>query len=403
MLLGRRFFVGPGVNFVGRSADGTVQLFFVKVPAVFVEIVRLLIVVLATAIGYRVSGSVDATPTEANIGLLMGASVGYVVGGVVGRFMIRATGLLEHRMSSVSAPELLLGFFGAGLAGLMGAIPGLFFVYMLPAYWGWPVMGLCIWVSGYVGSRLAVAKSKELLDLAGLAPKSLVSARRFGDAPVAQEVLLVDTSAVMDGRLLGVLEAGFLRGDLVVPRFVLDELQGIADAQDQNRRRRGRAGLENLRMLGDNQAIRLHIVDDEVPGFHEVDAKLVSLAKELGATLFTADKPLAQVAELQGVPTVSLHLLASSLQPQVSAGDELSLTIERIGKESGQGVAFLSDGSMVVASEAAQFVGKTISVRIVTMTRTSVGHMFFATVLHDGAAAPTADEHSTQSGPLPLR
>ncbi|MFV1991180.1 MAG: PIN/TRAM domain-containing protein, partial [Acidimicrobiales bacterium] len=346
----------------------------------FVEIVRLLIVVLATAIGYRVSGSSEASPNAANIGLLMGASVGYVLGGVIGRFMIRATGLLENQMSSVSAPEMLLGFFGAGIAGLMGAIPGFFLVYVLPSYWGWPLMGLSIWIAGYMGFRLAAARSRELLDLAGFAPKGLASARRYGDAPSAQEILLVDTSAIMDGRITGVLEAGFLRGDLVVPRFVLEELQGIADAQDQNRRRRGQNGLEYLRLLGDHPAVRLHIVEDEVPGFHEVDAKLVSLAKDLGATLFTADKPLAQIAELQGVPTVSLHLLASSLQPQASPGDEIQLTIERAGKEPGQGIAFLSDGSMVVVSEAAHLVDQRVSMRIVTTTRTSVGHMFFATI-----------------------
>lgn len=363
----------------------------------FVEIVRLLIVLLATAIGYRVAGESSASVGEANLGLVMGASIGYVIGGVVGRFMIRATGLLESRVTTISAPELLLGFFGAGIAGLIAAIPGFFFVIVMPAYWGWPVLGLLVWTSGYVGFRLAAIKSRELLELLGLTPSKLSKARRFGDAPTEQEVMLVDTSVIMDGRLLGVAEAGFLRGDLVVPRFVLDELQGIADAQEPTRRRRGRAGLSALAVLEEHRAIRLHIVDDEVAGFHEVDAKLVALAKEMGATLLTADKPLAQIAELQGVATVSLHLLSATLNPVVVPGDEVELTVARAGKEAGQGVGFLPDGSMVVVSEAESLTGSKVKVRIVTSTRTSVGHMFFATVCNEAAVADSPSETSTKS------
>jgi len=193
--------------------------------------------------------------------------------------------------------------------------------------------------------------------------------------------LVVDTSAVIDGRALAVADAGFLRGDLLVPRFVLDELQGIADAADPSRRRRGRRGLEVLDSLQRDGRIGVHVIDDEVPEIQAVDAKLVALARRLQAGLLTTDANLQRVAELQGVVCLNLNRLADGLRPVLVPGEVVRLPISREGREQGQGVGFLEDGTMVVVGEASGLVGREVDVRITSNVQTSVGRMLFASVV----------------------
>ncbi|MBW3557881.1 MAG: hypothetical protein KY454_13190, partial [Actinobacteria bacterium] len=197
----------------------------------FVEIVRLFIVFLATAAGYTLG---QGTPTAASgngaiVGATLGACVGYVSGGVVGRLLRQAMGLVEERVDEVHPGRLLAGAFGAAVVGALGALGGVPFVVLLPGLWGWPIFGLFVWTGLYLGWRLTSRKYEELLGLAGLSTRPLVRASPYGPETQAH---LVDTSAVIDGRLLAVVRAGFLKGPLLVPHFVLDELQSIADAQD---------------------------------------------------------------------------------------------------------------------------------------------------------------------------
>jgi uncharacterized protein YacL len=252
-------------------------------------------------------------------------------------------------------------------------------VILLPGHWGWPVWGLLVWIGIYEGFAIAMRRADELLALAGLSTRPLVRATPYGPGRSTDAVLL-DTSAVIDGRLLAVARAGFLPSVLLVPPFVLDELQTIADAQDPLRRRKGQRGLDLLHALQDMQGIEVHVLDDEVVEHDEVDAKLVALSRRLEVPLLTVDTNLQRVAELQGVRCLNLHRLSDGLRPQLVPGETVRVPIAREGKEPGQGVGFLDDGTMVVVGDAARLVGSEIEVRITGNAQTSVGRMLFATV-----------------------
>lgn len=345
----------------------------------FVEIVRLFVVFLATAGGFAV-GAGGGGPEAGNgavLGATLGASVGYVLGGVVGRLLRRAMGVVDRRIEQAPAHRIFAGAVGGIALGGLTAVIGIPVVLLLPARAGWPLLGLSVWVGAYQGYSYGSRKSDELLAMAGLSSRPLVRASPFGGS-VEQDAVLVDTSAVVDGCLLPLARTGFLRDALLVPRFVLDELQGIADAQDPNRRRRGRRGLEILEALGEQTGVEVHVLDDEVPEHDEVDAKLVALARRLRTSLVTLDEPLRQVAELQGVRCLDVRRLSEGLRPTHVAGEELRLRISRQGKEAGQGVGFVDDGTMVVVTDAADRVGQDVTVRINSSVPTSMGRMLFA-------------------------
>jgi uncharacterized protein YacL len=343
---------------------------------VFVEVVRLLIVAVFTAGGYSLAGGAAgaAEGSRPLVGALLGACLGYVHGGMVGRFLRRAMGSFEARVERAPAAVLLAGSLGALLLGVPAVVIGTGAVVLVPGDWGWPVLGLLLWLGVYAGFSVGARKGEELLALL----------RRSGTDPFARTdavegpIVLVDSSAAIDGRLLGVAGSGFLPGRLAVPRFVLDELQGIADASDPIRRRRGRRALETLEALRHDPDVGLTVLDDEVPEREEVDAKLVTLARRLDASLLTADGALASVAELQGVRCRSLDRLAAGLQPVLVPGEIVRLVVSRPGRDPGQGVGFLDDGTMVVVSDGAELVGNETDVTITSSVRTPKGRMFFA-------------------------
>jgi uncharacterized protein YacL len=346
----------------------------------FVEIARLLIVLLSTGVGY---GAARANAPEHSstivVGAALGAFVGYVAGGIVARLLRKAMGHVENRVERTSPAQLLGGGLGAILLGAPSLMLGIPAVVLMPGLSGWPVLGLLVWIGVYEGFRIGARKSEELLAMAGLSTRPLVRASRYG-GNVAPDALLVDSSAAIDGRLLSVTTAGFLRGALLVPRFVLDEMQGIADAAEPARRRRGRRGLEVLDSLQGDPRVALHIVDDEVLEFEAVDAKLVALARRLDVGLLTTDFNLQRVAELQGVTCLNLNRLAESLRPVHVPGEVVRVAISRPGREEGQGVGFLDDGTMVVVGEGAHLVGQEVAVRVTSNVQTSVGRMLFAAV-----------------------
>jgi uncharacterized protein YacL len=348
-----------------------------RIPSVvFVEVVRMLSVVLCTAAGWQLLGGTEASESEALVGAALGACVGYLQGGLVGRALRRALGRFEERVDRTPAASLLLGAVLAGLFGLLGAVLGTVAVALLPGSLGWPILALLAWMGVFAGFSSGVRKGEELLrsirersassiDVPGMPP---------GDGPRA---VLVDSSAAIDGRLHPVAASGFLPGPLAVPRFVLDELQGIADAADATRRRRGRRGLEALAALS-SHGPGVEVVDDEVPEHEEVDAKLIALALRREAPLLTVDEGLTKVAELRGVRCLSLNRLALAVQPVLVPGEVVRLRVSREGKDSGQGVGFLEDGTMVVVSDGATLVGQETDVSITSSVQTARGRMFFA-------------------------
>jgi uncharacterized protein YacL len=200
-----------------------------------------------------------------------------------------------------------------------------------------------------------------------------------GRKPARQpDRILVDTSAIIDGRIADISETGFISGMLVVPRFVLEELQHIADSADSMRRNRGRRGLEILQRLQKEPAVTVDITDADAESIHEVDAKLVKLARQWHCPIITNDFNLNRVAELQGVKVLNINELAHAVKPILLPGEEMSIKIMQDGKEIGQGVGYLDDGTMIVVEGGKQFMGSTVDVTVTRVLQTVAGRMIFA-------------------------
>jgi uncharacterized protein YacL len=190
--------------------------------------------------------------------------------------------------------------------------------------------------------------------------------------------IVVDTSAIIDGRIAEIAESGFIYGTLVVPQFVLDELQHIADSADTLRRNRGRRGLEILARMQKDSPTPVEIVTDDFPDINEVDAKLVALAKRRSGAILTNDFNLNRVAELQGLRVLNINSLANAVKPAVLPGEELRVRVIQEGKELGQGVGFLDDGTMIVVEGGARFIDKDLDVAVTRVLQTVAGRMIFA-------------------------
>jgi uncharacterized protein YacL len=193
-----------------------------------------------------------------------------------------------------------------------------------------------------------------------------------------EDVILLDTSVIIDGRIADIFQTNFVEGRIVIPRFVLKELQQIADSQDSLKRTRGRRGLDILNKIQKTPAFDVRIQEEDFPEIKEVDAKLVKLAKVLGAKVFTNDFNLNKIAELQGVTVLNINELANALRPIVLPGETMEVRINKEGKEYNQGVAYLDDGTMVVVDNSRHLIGQTVKVIVTSVLQTSAGRMIFA-------------------------
>ena len=191
------------------------------------------------------------------------------------------------------------------------------------------------------------------------------------------ELKVVDSSAIIDGRIMDICETKFLTGTLVVPRFVLVELQGLADSPDTLKRARGRRGLDILARLQENPEIPVRIMDKEYPGIPDVDGRVVRLAKDLGGRVLTTDFNLNKIAALESVICLNVNDLALSLKPVVLPGESMSVFIMKEGKEKEQGIGYLDDGTMVVVEDGKKFIGKRLEVGVTSILQTSAGRMIF--------------------------
>ena len=231
-----------------------------------------------------------------------------------------------------------------------------------------------------LGLMAAVVKERELFQIAGIRQRA---SSKGASASVQRgrgngRVILVDTSAIIDGRIADITQTGFVDGGLLIPKFVLDEVQYIADSPDSLRRSRGRRGLEMLDRLRKEGHIDVEIAEVEVSGEDAVDSKLVSLAKRLNYSILTTDFNLNKVAELQDVTVLNINDLANSLKPTVLPGEELMIQMTQEGKEEGQGVGFLDDGTMVVVEGGRRYLNSQLTVVITRLLQTSAGRIIFA-------------------------
>ena len=351
--------------------------------SVFVEVVRLLIVLVLLSSGYGLGIRYDA----AFFGATLGASMGYVVGGVLGRLLRRTMGEVEAQTDQYSVGELLSGSVGALLVGMLAALVASPAIIILPAPWGSALFCLIVWAGVHAGFRIMRRKSSELLSLAGLSDRVLVGASEDVD----RDSVLIDTSVLLDGRLLRLARTGFLHRNLLVPGFVLDELRGMSGSQDSAVRRRGRSGLESLEAIRREALLHVRVPEEEIPEIEDVDAKLISLASRLDVPLLTNDEALGQVAEVRGVRCLNLHRLVKSLSAVHTPGEVVNLAIVKEGQHPGEGVGFLDEGSMVVVSDVSGRVGQDLEVRITKSIRTPRGQIFFAAPAAKSPATATAD------------
>lgn len=223
----------------------------------------------------------------------------------------------------------------------------------------------------YIGIVLAMRSNKEDFSL-------IIPYVRFAPQNKPDNLLILDTSVIIDGRIADLIESNLLEGLLIVPRFVLKELQQIGDSADPIRRARGRRGLEMLNRLQRNTLVEVKIHDGDFPEEKEVDAKLVRLARNLGAKLFTNDYNLGKIAELQSVQLVNIHEVAKSFKTVLLPGEVLQLRIVREGKDKGQGVGYLNDGTMVVVNQGQNSIGQQVEVQVQSLLQTGAGVIVFA-------------------------
>ena len=276
-------------------------------------------------------------------------------------------------LSTLEFVTAILGLFLGLVLGLLLGLP----VAALPAPLGTIApLGISV-VLGLAMVGLTVAKRHDLL----AAAEGLGIIRRpipESDPGLSGPRVLVDTSAIIDGRIADIAESGFLIGTLVVPRFVLDEVQRLADSPDNLRRTRGRRGLEILGRMRKAGLVAVEISDEDAPGVSEVDSKLVELAKRDGRPVLTNDLNLNRIAELQGVRVMNVNSLANAVKPALLPGEDLRVKVIQPGKDAGQGVGYLDDGTMVVVEGGAKSIDSELDVTVTRVLQTVAGRMVFA-------------------------
>lgn len=268
---------------------------------------------------------------------------------------------------------------GAGLLGLtVGLVIAALLAFplsLLPSPFGEIIPFVGVLLFGYFGVAIFIMRRNDIFSLFG---SRVFTALENEDGGKAKRTILVDTSVIIDGRIADIAKTGFLAGELLIPRFVLDELQYIADSADGLRRQRGRRGMEILSELQELQVIPVRISDIDVEGTREVDSKLVILARQMNSPILTNDYNLNRIAELQGVPVLNINELANSVKAVLLPGEEVNVKIIQEGKERGQGVGYLSDGTMVVVEEGRDYLDETINAVVTKVLQTAAGRMIFA-------------------------
>ncbi|MCB1023890.1 MAG: TRAM domain-containing protein, partial [Acidobacteria bacterium] len=267
---------------------------------------------------------------RASLKTLIGAAIGSILG-IVGAYLI---GMLISSQETAAVPAEVKTFLTVSLALLMA----------------------------YIGLMVGAAKG-EYIDLSALGGV-------FSDKNAPRDYKILDTSVIIDGRIADVAETGFLGGTLIIPQFILTELQQVADSPDSSKRQRGRRGLDMLQRLRNNSALDIQIVETDFPKVKEVDLKLIELGQQLNGVVVTNDFNLNKVSELRGVSVLNINELANALKPVVLPGEAMKVFILKEGKEYNQGVAYLDDGTMVVVDNARKLIGKTAEIAVTSVLQT---------------------------------
>jgi len=322
-------------------------------------ILKLILIILLAVLGFLGGRILFAHQPFPLLGLGIGIGISFVIL------------VLEKKLEKISLPVI-----GGGVLGLiLGLIIANFLAHVfLPHnlspeiifYWNLLISSIL----GYLGLVLGLKKAKEI---------NLPRFKIFSRTPrYDSNYKILDTSVIIDGRIFDICETGFIEGTIVIPQFVLQELMRIADSTDPLKKTRGRRGLDIIKKIQKQNEVKVIITDQDFPRIKEVDHKLVALALKIGGKIITNDVNLNEIAEIQGVTVLNINQLASALKPIVLPGETITVTIQKEGKEHGQGVAYLDDGTMVVVKDGKRIIGKTVEVSVTSVLQTTSGRMIFA-------------------------
>lgn len=314
--------------------------------------------------------------------MLVGGIFGAIIGSFISPYLIKRlfmfTSTVEKSLSAMSTQDLIAGTLGLFLGLIIANLVGLAFG-SVPYIGPYVSVALSI-ILGYLGMHLVVSKKSELAGWLHLHAEGSFDKKKNKDHHTGK---LLDTNVIIDGRVADIYRSGFLEGPIIVPVFVLEELQKIADSSDILKRNRGRRGLDILNHMRKNSKDDVIIVTNDFEDISEVDSKLVKLAREKNYKIVTNDYNLNKVAELQGVAVLNINDLAIAVKPAVIPGEQIFVQLVKSGKEEGQGVAYLEDGTMIVVENGSQCIGKEVPVIITSVLQTSAGKMIFAKLESD--------------------
>lgn len=299
--------------------------------------------------------------------IIVGAIIGWGIGGVIGRWLPSRMRAIDTAADKRSAGELTVGAVGLVVGLVAAALAGIA-VARLPVVGPYLLLPVVLLVA-YIFTRIAARKHADILRLVG------IRSRSTSTVPPR----IIDTSAIIDGRIIDIVRAKFLPGQIVVPTFVVDELHRVADSADPEKRARGRRGLDLIEELKAAGEQRVQIRSGDQPGAEGVDAKLVSLARDIHGAIVTTDYALNKVARIQGIEVLNVNELANALKPAVLPGEALSVRVIREGREYDQGVGYLEDGTMVVVEGGRSLVGgEAEDVEVTSVIQNPSGKMIFA-------------------------
>jgi len=345
--------------------------------ALFVQLTRFVLAALGALAGLSVNGLIDwptqiaySRETIIILFVILGTSIGFLAGGMIGRELQRAYDYFENYVRGMWLSDLILAASGLLVGLVFALIVSVPFRGLQPASLAITgQVGLFV-VLGYVGMRLSLIKRADVQRAFARFTPDTTQASVAG-------VRLLDTSAIIDGRFAKLVDSGFIDGEVRVPGFVLSELQTLADSADDVRRARGRRGLDLLAsMRGGERPVEMFAAD--YPDIPEVDSKLVQLATDAKASIVTVDHNLTQVARFQGITVLNVNDLATALKPNHLPGEQLHIQVTKEGKEPDQGVGYLDDGTMVVVQGGRDLLGSAADVLVTSVLQTSGGRMIFA-------------------------
>lgn len=314
------------------------------------------------------------------VGIILGALVGYGISPFALRLIWAAIHRIELGLNDFESQDIIVGTLGLLFGLIIANLIGLAFA-RLPIIGAYGPIVFNI-VFGYAGMSIAVRKKSEIIALVGKRlgrPNKEHSKRK----ELEFSGKLLDTSAIIDGRIAEICSTGFLEGPLLVPVFVLEELQLIADSSDLLKRNKGRRGLDILKQMQEDNYVEVRIINDDFDDVQGVDSKLVRLGRKINAKVVTNDYNLNKVAGLQGVAVLNINDLANALKPARVPGEQMNVLIVKAGKEENQGVAYLDDGTMIVVEDGQKYIGSTMPVTVTSVLQTSAGRMIFVKIANE--------------------